>query len=129
MDIFVQVIEGYTYKAGMAKLPISISIESDVPVEVAEKIDINSVALVKPGDPDFFLGFSRSITSIHRNSMVIDQKHPYRKEVDVLEDEDACDPLAPGKYQVRVDVTVFRKNSSGFTAEVLSKAIPLEICN
>lgn len=129
MDITIQAVVGYEYCVGMMKLPISICVESSVPVEVAENIDINSVSLIKPGDADFFLGFSKSITSIHQNCIVIDQTHPYCKEVDIIEDEDeeTRGELMPGEYQVRVDVTVFKKVGSGFTAEVLSKVMQLKI--
>lgn len=129
MNITINPIDDYEYCSRMTRLPIFICIESHVPIEVAENIDINAVSLIKPGDINFFLGFSKSITAIHRNCMVIDQTHPYFKEVDVLEDEDddARGELVPGEYQVRVDVTVFKKVDSGFKAEAFSKEMPLKI--
>jgi hypothetical protein len=129
MEITIKMLSGFECKAGMTNLPILVSIESIVPIEVAEKIDINSAALIKPSDPNFFMGFSKSITSILRGSMVIDQTHPYCTQVNVFEDadDDEYGNLIPGKYELRVDATVFRKNSIGYSAEVLSKSMPLEI--
>lgn len=127
MEIVIQIDDGFECKAGMRKLPIRISIESVVPVEVAEKIDINSAALIRLGDRNFFMGFSRSITSILRNSFVIDQSHPYRTEVNVLEGEESYDELIAGKYELRVEATLYLKSAGGYSAKVLSSSIPLVI--
>lgn len=127
MKIFVQPNEGHRLVASMKCLPLTICIMSEESVEVAEKIDINSVALVRTDDPEFFLGFSRSITSVLGGTMVIDEEHPYCTVVDPLVEDDDHEALIIGEYQVRVEATVFRKESKGFVAEILRASIPMLI--
>jgi hypothetical protein len=111
----------------MTTLPVIVRIESDNPVAVSRRIHVTKATLTRAGDDEFFLGFTTSITSRHKEKLIIDKDHPFVVNIDVLSEDSELEEFIKGNYLVNIEVTVFKSEEDGFFPEAISGELPIEI--
>ena len=114
MNIKIQPVQGFDYASCLHRVPIDVTIASEVPMEIASSIDVRAALLTKIDTPSVQFGYARRILSTKKETAVLSPKAPISMRLDVLEHDTDFDDLVPGEYRCDVDVDIHEKSGEDF---------------
>lgn len=128
MNLEVKLNKDFSYEPGITSFPVIAEISSVQPIEIAEKIDVNTVVIESLDSDGLMFGYSQCITGIPSRTMKVDNGDPIIMELEAFDEDDDTALFAKGKYLLRVKITTFEKLSTGeFKLHELDKSLLLTI--
>ena len=114
MHISIQPVPGFDYASGLHRVPVDVTIASELPIEIASGIDVRAAMLTKIDAPGVQFGYARRILSAKKQTVALSPDTPISMRLDILEHDTDFGELVPGEYRCEVEVDVHQKANGDF---------------
>ena len=114
MRIEINFLDNYVYEASSKKIPIIVTLSSDQDVEIADKIDLLQILLLK-GEEEITGTGSVGILGSPNSTFLLSKNKPHFLLYDLYAgyDDEDYEVIVSGIYQISVIIKVYVKKEFG----------------
>ena len=114
MNIKAKLLNEFNYVTGIKEMPIQLVVSSEKDIEIAEKVDVNTVLLIKRNDDSVCFGFTQCITGLPKKCQLLKANNPLVLDVNVFEDDEDFSDFVSGEYILKTKIIVYEKKGHKF---------------